>query len=186
MEALSDKKWFEPRRWLDRLLGRRERPSGLFRVESYLRDHGIDYRVHPHPDAFGASATAESLHLTGKAFAKVVIVRADRRYVMAVLPSELQIHFRRLARLLKVKHVSLATELELKALFPDCEIGAMPPLGNLYGLPVYVDVSLNQEPLLFFAAGTRRAAIQMHYRDFNRLVSPQVGRFAAVPLKRAA
>ena len=186
MQLHTDKKWSKPKNWFHRLFGGRERRSGLSKIKSYLHDHGIVYRIHHHPDIFSASELAESLHVIREAVAKVVIIRADRRYFMMVLPSHLHMNFHRLARLLKVGHVSLATEQELETLFPDCEVGAMPPFGNLYGLPVYVDVSLNQEPRIYFAAGTHRDVIELRYEDFGRLVNPHVGVFAARPMKRVA
>lgn len=174
-----------PRQWLYRLIGIKEPPRALSRIEKYLDESGVPYRRFSHSDAFSASERAESLHVTGKKIAKVVIVRAKHRFVMAVVPAPFQVSLRRLARLLKVDHVSLATEKQLEALFPDCEIGTMPPLGNLYGLPVYVDIYLKKEPLFFFAAGTHRDVIEIRYSDFEHLIKPQVGFFAAIPLQRS-
>ena len=181
MRLFQNKKWDNPKKWFRRLLGKGEPPTALSRIEAYLSERGVSYQLLPHPDAFMASELAESLHVTGKRVVKVVIVRAKHRYSMAVLPSHLQINLERLARLLRVNHVSLATETELKSLFPDCEIGTMPPLGNLYGMPVYVDLSLTHQPVIYFAAGTHHDVIEMHYRDFDRLVKPEYGVFTTVP-----
>ena len=184
MWLFQTKKWGRPKEWVYRLIGREARSSALSRIETYLQENKISYRLLPHSKAFFASELAKSLHVTEDRVAKAVIVRARRSFIMAVLPAPLQVNFPRLAHLLKTNHLSLATESELKSLFPDCAVGAMPPFGNLYGLPVYVDVSLNQEPILYFAAGSDHHAIEMRYEGFNRLVKPQIGIFAAVPIER--
>lgn len=184
MNILKGIKSARLKRWFYRLIGIKDHPSALSRIEKYLTDHHVPYRRLSHPDAFSASELAETLDVTEKRIAKVVIVRADHRFAMAVVAAPLLVNLRRLARLLKVDHISLACEEELKTLFPDCETGTMPPFGNLYGLPVYVDLCLNREPLFFFAAGTHRDAIAVRYSDFDRLVKPKVGTFAAVPLQK--
>jgi Ala-tRNA(Pro) deacylase len=181
MPLFQNKQWDKPKQWFRRLAGREAPPTALSRIETWLDERGISYRLRLHPDTFKASDLAESLHITGKRVAKVVIVRARGRYMMAVLPSHLHISLERLARQLKVSHLSLATEAELKALFPDCEIGAMPPLGNLYGLPVYVDLSLTHQPVIYFAAGTHHHVIEMRYRNFEQLVKPEIRVFATAP-----
>jgi Ala-tRNA(Pro) deacylase len=186
MNPTQGTKWIGLKKWFRGLIGREKYPAVLLRIEALLRENEIPYRVLQHPETSSASELAESLHVSGKRVAKVVIFRTKGRYVMAVLPSSLQVNLQRLARLLKVNDVSLATEAELKTLFPDCEVGAMPPLGKLYGLPVYVDVSMRLEPLFVFAAGTRRDAIEIFYRDFDELVKPKIGIFAAVPIARVA
>jgi Ala-tRNA(Pro) deacylase len=182
MDLFKNERWIEAKERLQSLWTKKSRPTPLSRIETYLNENEVSYRRLPHPEAYSAMALAESLHVTGKRVAKVVVLRASRRYIMAVLPSHLYIDLRRLARLVKVDHVSLATEAELATLFPDCEAGTMPPLGNLYGLPVYVDLSLTREPLFFFQAGTRHDVIEIRYRDFSDLVRPEVGSFTAVPM----
>lgn len=186
MKLTQNTKWIGFKRWFRNLIGRGKYPAALLRVEASLRENEIPYRVLQHSEASSASELAESLHVSGKRVAKVVIVRAKGRYAMVVLPSHLQVNLQRLARLLKVNDVSLASEAELKTLFPDCEVGAMPPLGHLYGLPVYADLSLRLDPLFVFAAGTRHDAIEIFYRDFEAWVKPKIGIFAAVPIERIA
>lgn len=186
MKLTQNTKWVGLKKWFRDLFEKEKYPAVLLRIEALLRENEIPYRILQHPDASSASELAESLHVSGKRVAKVVIVRAKGRYAMAVLPSHLQVNLQRLGRLLKVNHLRLATEGELKALFPDCEVGAMPPFGNLYGLPVYVDVSMRLDPLFVFAVGTRHDAIEIFYRDFEELVKPRVGAFAAVPIERLA
>ncbi|MBA5866919.1 MAG: deacylase [Nitrospira sp. CR1.3] len=153
------------------------------RLQSYLDSRKIPYQVVNHSVAYTAQEVAESLHVPGSMFAKVVVVKADGRFVMVVLPSTWRIDLRQLEEILKFPHVRLATEEELANLFPDCEIGTMPPFGNLYGMPVYVDELLTNDEEIFFDAGTHVGAIKLRYRDFAELVHPQVAEFHREPTK---
>lgn len=155
----------------------------LRRLQSYLDAHKIPYQAVNHSVAYTAREAAESLHVPADTFAKVVVVKADARYVMAVLPSSWNVDFKRLEEVLESSHVRLATEDELAVLFPDCEIGSMPPFGNLYGTPVYVDAMLTQDEEIVFDAGSHVGAIKMRYRDFADLVHPQVAEFHREPSK---
>jgi Ala-tRNA(Pro) deacylase len=114
----------------------------LKRLQEYLDAHKVTYQLLGHQKAFTASEIAHTLHISGKMLAKVVILKTDERFVMAVLPSNWKVDFERLADVLGGRQVRLATEEEFKELFPDCGVGAMPPFGNLYGLEVVVDQSL--------------------------------------------
>ena len=149
----------------------------LKRLQSYLDAHKISYQLLGHPEAFTASEMAHTLHISGKMVAKVVIVKTDDRFVMAVLPSNWQVNFEGLTDVLGGGRVRLATEEELKELFPDCEVGAMPPFGNLYGLEVVVDQSLAEDEKIIFQAGTHLGAMKLRYRDFADLVHPKVADF---------
>ena len=100
-------------------------------LQDYLENHHVHYEVLGHHEAYTAPVLAHVLHVSGKIFAKVVIVKADDRFLMVVLPSNRRIDFERLTDVLGASHVQLATEDEFKELFPDCEIGTMPPFGNL-------------------------------------------------------
>jgi Ala-tRNA(Pro) deacylase len=111
--------------------------------------------------------------------AKTVIVKIDGQMAMAVLPASRQIDFGLLKDALGAKSVELASEAEFQGLFPDSELGAMPPFGNLYGLPVYVAESLTEDQEIAFNAGSHSVLFQMAYADFARLVRPTVIRFAA-------
>ena len=155
----------------------------LKRLQSYLDSHKIPYQVVNHSLAYTAREAADSLHISADTFAKVVVVKADGRYVMAVLPSSWRVDFKRLEDVLECPHVRLATEDELGVLFPDCEIGSMPPFGNLYGTPVYVDATLTQDEVIVFDAGSHVGAIKMRYKDFAGLVHPQVAEFHREPTK---
>lgn len=153
------------------------------RLQSYLDSHKIPYQVVNHSIAYTAREAADSLHVPANTFAKVVVVKADRRYVMAVLPSSWKVDLKRLEQVLECSSVRLATEDELATLFPDCEIGSMPPFGNLYGTPVYVDATLTGDEEIAFDAGSHVGAIKMRYRDFAELVRPQVAEFHREPTK---
>ncbi len=184
MDLFRTQKWDRAKEWLHQLFGREAGFSALSKIETFLKERKIPYRVLPHPETLKARDLAESLHLPGKQVAKVVIVRAKHRYFMMVHASHLDIDPKRLARVLWVDRVSLATEAELKSLFPDCAVGAMPPLGELYGVPVYVDVSLIQEPVLYFPAGTHRHVIKMRFEDFKHLVKPKIGAFSEFSIEQ--
>jgi Ala-tRNA(Pro) deacylase len=104
--------------------------------------------------------------------AKTIVVRADERFVLVILPAVRKIDVKALRDELPFKHVELASEKEFAALFPDSELGAMVPFGNLYNLPVYVDQSLSVDDNIVFNAGTHVDTIKMKYQDFDRLVRP--------------
>ncbi|MFQ5780502.1 MAG: aminoacyl-tRNA deacylase [Nitrospiria bacterium] len=161
----------------------------LDRLEALFEEKKIPYRVIPHAEVYTAPEWAQSIHAPGREVAKVVIVRTgycegDPRYVMAVLPSHRQPDLIRFAMVVGESSVSLATESELKFLFPDCEAGAMPPFERFYGMSVYVDESLAREPVIFFQAGSHRQVIEMRYKDFVSLVHPVLERFAMGPFNR--
>lgn len=153
------------------------------RLQSYLDSHKIPYQVVNHSIAYTAREAADSLHIPANTFAKVVVIKAEGRYLMAVLPSTWKVDLKRLEEVLECPYVRLATEDELAILFPDCEIGSMPPFGNLYGTPVYVDATLTQDEEIVFDAGSHVGAIKMRYKDFADLVRPQVAEFHREPTK---
>jgi Ala-tRNA(Pro) deacylase len=150
-------------------------------LQTYLDHERVHYDVLPHPEAFRALAIAQTLHTSEKEMAKVVIVKVQERFVMTVLPASWNVDLHRLRDVFMTHHVRLATEDELTGLFPDCELGAMPPFGNLYGLPVYVDQSLTEDEEFVFQAGTHSEAIRIRYMDFAALVFPVVKEFHRSP-----
>lgn len=150
-------------------------------LKAYLDRECVHYDVLPHPEAFRAVAIAQTLHTPEKEMAKVVIVKVDARFVMTVLPASWNVDLHRLRIVFATQQVRLATEEEIKGLFPDCELGAMPPFGNLYGLPVYVDQSLAEDKEIVFQAGTHSEAIRMRYWDIASLVFPVVEAFHSSP-----
>ena len=127
-------------------------------------------------NAYTAPEIAQTLHVSGKMLAKVVMIQADKRFVMAVMPSNWKIDFARLKKTLRSRRVRLATEDEFEGLFPDCEIGTMPPFGNLYDVPVYVDELLAEDEEIVFEAGTHSGAVKLRYQDFGELGAPHRGR----------
>jgi Ala-tRNA(Pro) deacylase len=148
------------------------------RLEAYLRENQVPFQLQHHPLAYTAQEVAESEHVPGKLLAKVVVVLVDGEMVLLALPAPFEIDWSQAAELLGAKQVRLAHEGEFAATFGDCEIGAMPPFGNLYGLPTYVDGALAKNETIVFQAGTHTETIGLMYADFERLVGPTVASFA--------
>lgn len=157
----------------------------LRRLQEYLDANRVHYDVLGHQEAYTAPEIAHALHVSGKLLAKVVIVKADDRLVMAVLPSNWHVDFRHLEEVLGARRVRLATETEFKGLFPDCDVGTMPPFGNLYGLEVCVDQLLTEDEEIVFEAGTHLGAMKLRYQDFANLVHPMVAAFHRAPAQIA-
>ena len=149
----------------------------------HLRDHGIDFEYVEHAKAYTAGDVAHKAGVPERAFAKTVMVRLDGLMAMAVLPASAKVNFNLLREAAGAQTVSLALEREFEERFPDCEPGAMPPFGNLYGLKVYVDGSLGENGTIAFNAGTHREAIVMAWDDFETLVEPRHARFAYQTLR---
>lgn len=143
-------------------------------LETYLRDNKVPYRVQHHPVAYTAQDVAASEHIPGKMLAKVVMVIADGRMVMLVLPASKRVDLAKVGAALSAQDVRLAGEEEFGVLFPGCEVGAMPPFGNIYALPVYVDQALAEDEVIVFQAGTHTDTMSLKYADFERLVKPTV------------
>jgi len=148
----------------------------------YLDEMKVDYDLEEHPQAYAARETAVKAEVPVRTFAKTVLVRLDGLMAMAVLPSDHKVNFNLLREAAGVDTISLALEDEFAARFPDCELGAMPPFGNLYDMPVYVDAHLAPVDNITFNAGTHTEAITMAYDDFVDLVQPQMARFTYQPL----
>lgn len=146
-------------------------------LKEYLDSKKVAYEVLTHGKTLTAKELAQALQVPGKDLAKVVILNIGERFVMTVLPANWKVDLHRLRDIFQVHHVRLATEEEFRGLFPDCELGAMPPFGNLYGLEVYVDQSLAEDEEIVFPAGTYFEAVKLRYRDFADLVHPRVAEF---------
>jgi Ala-tRNA(Pro) deacylase len=146
----------------------------LERLRVFLDQNHVAYTHTVHPLAYTAREVAASEHLPPREVAKVVVFMGDNGYRMAVLPANRLVDFQELRTVLGFSHARLATEHELAQLFPDCELGAMPPFGNLYGIPVYVDGALLEDEMIAFNAGTHRDVVHMKMSDFKRLVEPGV------------
>jgi Ala-tRNA(Pro) deacylase len=151
------------------------------KLENYLRQQQIPFQEQQHPIAYTAQDVAAAEHIPGKLVAKVVIVFADNKMVMLVLPAPYRVDFTRVGQALGASSVRLADEVELSAAFPDCDVGAMPPFGNLYNLPMYVDKRLAEDESIVFPVGTHTETIRLKYVDFERLVSPTLAEFARPP-----
>ena len=148
------------------------------RLSGFLKENKVGYQVVPHDVAYSAQHTAASVHTPGREVAKVVVVKSGEEYAMAVVDAPHQVDLKKLAALSGMKKPVVAEESELKELFPECELGAMPPFGSLYGLKVFVDRQMEEDEEIIFNAGTHFEAIRMKYADFKNLVKPVVGDFA--------
>jgi Ala-tRNA(Pro) deacylase len=144
------------------------------KLKEFLDQQRVKYITINHSLAYTAQEIAATAHVPGKELAKTVIVKADDRVAMAVLPASYQIDFGLFAEAIGARKVELATEPEFKQLFPDCELGAMPPFGNLYGMDVYVAESLTEDREIAFSAGSHTELIRLAFDDFNRLVRPRI------------
>lgn len=144
------------------------------KLKDYLDKNNIEYITIRHSLAFNAQQIAATTHIPGKELAKTVMVKLDGKMAMAVLPASYLVNVKLLKELTGAKTLELANEMEFKHLFPECEIGAMPPFGNLYDMEVYVAQSLAEDEEIAFNAGTHVELIRMTYADFERLVQPVV------------
>ena len=144
------------------------------KLREFLDSRGVKYVSIRHSPAYSAPEVAQSVHVSGRDFAKTVVVCTETGMALVVLPATRRLVLTDLREMLQMPHVRLASEAEFRDLFPDCELGAMPPFGNLYGLPVYVAESLALEEEIAFNAGTHTEVIKMRYEDFEALVKPEV------------
>lgn len=150
------------------------------RLKHLLDDNHVPYSVVPHSKTYTAQAAAAVLHVPGKEIAKTVVLHAGKELMLAVLPASYHVNLRKLSVLMG-RDVMLAGEADFISHFPDCEAGAMPPFGRLYGMKVYVDASLAEDDEIVFDAGSHREAVRMRYADFQRLTQPVVADFAHKP-----
>lgn len=144
------------------------------KLKEFLDSRGIKYVTIRHSPAYTAPEVAASAHIAGRDFAKTVIVKIDGAPAMVVLPANRRVVLSDLREMLAIDDVKLATEDEFRDLFPDCELGAMPPFGMLYGVPVYVAQCLADESEIAFNAGTHSEVIKLAYADFDDVVKPVV------------
>lgn len=151
------------------------------KLKEFLNEHGVKYVTLSHSPAYTAQEVAASAHIPGQEVAKTVIVKLDGTMAMAVLPASRQIDLDRLGEVTGASEVELATEDEFKNQFQDCEPGAMPPFGNLYGMPVYVAEALTEDEEISFNAGSHSELMRLRYDDFEKLVQPKVLQFAMAP-----
>lgn len=147
------------------------------KLKEYLDSHRVEYVTINHSLAYTAQRIAASAHISGKDIAKTVVLKADGKMIMAVLPASCKINLDMLKSAINASAVDIASEKEFGALFPDCEVGAMPPFGNLYGMDVYVAERLTQDEEIAFNAGSHRELIKLAYQDFEKLVKPKIVKF---------
>jgi len=138
-----------------------------------LNQHNLQYEILRHAEAMTAQRIAQAEHVKGRHQAKVVMIKSGDQHLMMVLPADHHIDLEKVEKVVG-KPVSLDKENDFKTLFPDSAVGAMPPFGNLYGLPTYVDKSLAQQDYIVLEAGTHTDAIKMSYRDYEKIVKPKV------------
>jgi len=147
-------------------------------IKNFLDSRGVQYDVIHHRRDYTALETAADTATAGREFAKTVLVWIDNHMAMAVLPAHKRVDLWKLCQELGASEVSLALEKGARGVFPDCEMGAAPPLGSLYNLPVYVSKEIDQDEYLTFNAGTHEDVIRMPYMQFKQLVHPEVVDFA--------
>jgi Ala-tRNA(Pro) deacylase len=144
------------------------------RLEKVFRDENVKFSMTKHSEVYSAQRVAGLLHIPGEQLAKVVMVKGDDKLAMMVLPAPHRLDLVKVKRVLKAEAVRLAREEEFAHLFPDCEVGAMPPFGHLYGVPTYIDRTLSTQLQIAFPAGSHREVMQVAYADFERTAKPVV------------
>ncbi|MHB1044378.1 MAG: aminoacyl-tRNA deacylase [Thermoanaerobaculia bacterium] len=147
------------------------------KLKEFLDQNGVRWVSIVHSPAYTAQEVAASAHVRGKELAKTVMVKVDGKPVMVVLPASQRVDFQVLREVTGGQNVVLASEAEFRELFPDCEAGAMPPFGNLYGMDVYVAPKLTEDEEISFNAGSHTELMKLRYADFERLVKPRVAAF---------
>jgi Ala-tRNA(Pro) deacylase len=147
------------------------------KLKKFLDINKIKYVTLSHPPAYTSGEIAEQAHISGKELAKTVMVKLDGKLAMAVLPAPNKVDFQLLKEATGANHVELAKEYEFKDQFPDCEVGAMPPFGNLYDMDVYVEEALSWDDEIGFNAGNHSEIVKLAYKDFETLVHPTVVHF---------
>ena len=156
------------------------------RLKDLFDEAKISYEVYNHPLAYTAQEIAARQHLSGDEMAKVVMPKVDGNLVMAVVTGNRKVDLATVKANLGAHQVRLATEDEFIAAFPGCEIGAMPPFGNLFGLSVYVDPSLEKDECIYFNAGNHVQTVRLRYKHFKKLVQPRITTLVGERKRKAA
>lgn len=146
-------------------------------LQSYLDEHGVQYRMSRHDPAYTSQDLAATEHVPGKKVIKPVVVRADGQWVMCALPASHRVDLQELREQLRAEDVMLADEQSLGRLFPDCELGAEPPIGKLFGMPTLMDESLIGDDTVTFQAGTHTDAVTMPLIDYRRISDAEIAHF---------
>ncbi len=147
------------------------------RLKIFLDQNNVDYKVIRHSPAFTSQGTAHAAFESGKEFAKTVMLKIDEELIMVVIQTDHRIDLEYLRQELGVRNIRLAAEEEFKDLFPDCEPGAMPPLGELYDVDVFIDECFAENEMISFNAGTHHEIIKMRYKDFIDVANAKPVRF---------
>jgi Ala-tRNA(Pro) deacylase len=156
------------------------------RIRDYLDSHDVAYEPLHHSQAFTGQEVAHSLHLSGKRLAKTVVLNGDGKLLMAVIPASHRLNLQDLRAAVEVSRLEMLPEGELAKLFPDCDLGAIPPFGSLYGIDVWVDRAVSDAEEVVFCAGTHEDCLRMKYGDFAKLAKPRLGRFSEVWAAKSA
>lgn len=156
------------------------------RIRDFLDAQNVPYEAIHHSQAFTAQEVAHSLHISGKKCVKAVVAEGDNKTVIVVTPASHRLNLEELKSALKVNHLEMLVERELVAVFPDCDLGAVPPFGNLYGIEVWVDRTVASAEKVLFCAGTHEDCIRMRYSDFAKLTRPYLGHFSELGTGQAA
>ena len=148
------------------------------KISEYLKDRGVHFSMHEHAPAYTAQEVAAEEHVSGHMTAKAVVIHTGDRYVMCVLPASYKLDMQKVAQALKADSIRMADEIEMAKLFPDSEVGAEPPFGNLYDIQTVVDEHLAGDEDIIFQSGSHRQAIRMRYTDYAALAEPNVADLA--------
>ena len=146
-------------------------------LQSLLDDMGVHYRLSHHPTAYTAQMLAETEHVPGRKVIKPVVVQADGEFVMCALPACYRVDLGELKAQLQANEIRLADEQKLGELFPDCALGAVPPIGRLYGMTTLMDESLTADDRVTFQAGTHEDAVTMSLMEYRRVAQPEIAHF---------
>jgi len=156
------------------------------RIRDYLDSQNVLFEPIHHSQAFTGQEVAHTMHISGKRLAKTVVLAADGKPVMAVIPASHRLNFQEFRAALEVDRLEMLPESDLVKMFPDCDKGAIPPFGNLYGLTVWVERTISDGEDVVFCAGTHEDCMRMKYSDFARLTQPRLGRFSEAGAAKAA
>ena len=146
-------------------------------IQSYLDEMGVAYRLSRHPTAYTAQELAAREHIPGRQVIKPVVVQADGEFVMCALPASYRVDLNELRAQLQAQHVKLVDESKLAKLFPDCELGATPPIGALYGMTTLMDESIVADDRVTFQAGTHDSSVTLRLLDYRRVSRAEIAHF---------
>jgi Ala-tRNA(Pro) deacylase len=147
-------------------------------LPSFLDDQGVNYRLSNHRETYRSQDLAQIEHISGRSVIKPVLVKADGQFVLCALPASYKVDLMELRSQLRASEVYLADESQLRECFPDCELGAEPPIGKIWGLPTLMDESLTAGDMVTFQAGTHDQAVTMSLAEYRRVAQPEMAHFA--------